>query len=142
MADLTREELEQFPTDVSHLEQSQYGALYDLALSAQEAKRLLAEDRDHWNDTVKDLGESEAQVARLREDLDRLTRGSWSKELALLSRANARLREALEYAAGRRREPGDWPRDISLVAEKALAARGEDQRGTDRQVSAAPQGGA
>jgi cell division protein FtsB len=61
------------------------------------------------------LAEVSAENERLRADLDRITKGSWSKELARLSQANAEARAEIE----RLREPGP----VRLVAEGGLWKR-------------------
>jgi hypothetical protein len=44
----------------------------------------------------KELDAHAEENARLREDLDRLTRGGWSKELARITAANMALRAKTE----------------------------------------------
>jgi hypothetical protein len=46
----------------------------------------------------REIDRLESEIAALRADLDRLTKGTWSKEIARLSAANAALRQERDEA--------------------------------------------
>jgi len=65
---------------------------------AEEAERKLAEARAE-NERLRSvanrgghLAVANAEIERLRDDLNRVTNGTWSKEIARLSKANAEAR--------------------------------------------------